>query len=59
MLLKTCEGWALNTLLLNPVQEFSREEGGVRLIRGGRLIRTLVYTTRSYTSKATTLESQL
>ena len=31
MLLKTCERWALNTLLLIPVQEFSREEGGLAL----------------------------
>ena len=33
-----CDGWALTTLLLDPVQELEPKQGGGRLIRGGRLI---------------------
>ena len=38
-----CDGWALTTLLLDPVQELEPKQGGGRMIRGGRLIRTLRY----------------
>ena len=50
-----CDGWALTTLLLDPVQELEPKQGGGQLIRGGRLIRTLRYMPALQLKVATTI----